>query len=303
MGRGKYEAICEGDDCWTDPHKLQKQMDFLKVHPQCVVCFHNVLMRYEDASREPRMAYRPKGMNPIAALADLLWSPLLVTCSVLFRNDLVPEYPDWFFEAPFADWPLFILLAQHGDLGYLDEVMAVYRIHPGGRYSGADRVTRLEQRLWFLERMREYLSAEYREILEQLILMCNVDIEMVKHSMKLTDGAVQNRVASARARLKTESRADRVEQLWTKWYIAHAFTAHDVGDLASARGAILAALRSDWRVLRNRGLVSIAFRAFAGQAAWGAARSMSRRLGVGGHRSGLVETKERRTRADRWQHN
>ena len=49
--RGKYIALCEGDDFWTDPLKLQKQVEFLDKHPECVISFHNAKVIYEDNSR------------------------------------------------------------------------------------------------------------------------------------------------------------------------------------------------------------------------------------------------------------
>ena len=53
VSRGEYVALLDGDDYWTSPHKLRKQVDFLDSHPECSMCFHNAQVFYEDGSREP----------------------------------------------------------------------------------------------------------------------------------------------------------------------------------------------------------------------------------------------------------
>src|SRR5882672_6480832 len=65
--RGKYVALLDGDDYWTDSHKLQKQVDFLERHPECSLCFHNAEMFYEDGSQSS-MNLRPADQKEISTV-------------------------------------------------------------------------------------------------------------------------------------------------------------------------------------------------------------------------------------------
>ncbi len=132
--QGKYIALCEGDDYWTDPTKLQKQVDFLENHPECAICFHNVLVVWEDGSQAPR-CYCSPDQKESSSLVDLFRDNFIPTCSVMYRGGLVTEFPNWFYQLPQGDWPLHILHAQYGNIGYIDEVMGVYRKHSAGVWS------------------------------------------------------------------------------------------------------------------------------------------------------------------------
>lgn len=146
--RGKYIAMCEGDDYWTDPHKLQKQVEFLKAHPECVICFHDVMVVYEDPQRESHRYCSPD-QKEISTLEDLLAMHFIPTCSVMYRSGLVVDLPDWYFTLPMGDWPLLVLVTQHGHIGYLSETMAAYRKHQGGLWSGAGAMSNVERNVQF----------------------------------------------------------------------------------------------------------------------------------------------------------
>ncbi len=138
--RGDYIALLDGDDYWTSSQKLQKQVDFLEANRHCAICFHNVQVIYETESKSPHPFHLENSAEKISAgipktvstLADLVRTNFMATCSVMFRARLFDDFPSWFREFPFGDWPLHILNAEHGDIGYIDEIMGVYRIHSGG---------------------------------------------------------------------------------------------------------------------------------------------------------------------------
>ncbi len=139
--KGQYVALIDGDDYWTSPHKLQKQADFLDQNPECSMCFHDVQIVSEEG--ELISIQSPGEKKQRYTLKDLLRGNFIYTCSVMYRRGLFKEFPEWFYKTSLADWPLHILNAQHGDIGYIDEVMGAYRIHGGGIHSSKSEMEKV----------------------------------------------------------------------------------------------------------------------------------------------------------------
>lgn len=129
--QGTYVAVLDGDDYWTSPEKLQKQVDYLDNHPECAICFHNVTEVYKDGGRKSH-SFFCNDRKEFYTVEDLLIGNFIPTPSTMFRNGLIPKIPDWFSLLPMGDWPALILNALHGKIGYINEVMAVHLNHRGG---------------------------------------------------------------------------------------------------------------------------------------------------------------------------
>lgn len=124
--RGKYIAVCEGDDFWTDEHKLQKQVNFLDKNPDHSICFHPVKVFYEDNTMQE--SFFPEKGQEISQEA-LLRSNFIQTNSVMYRKQTYKPLKE--FISP-LDWYYHLYHARFGKIGFIDEVMAAYRRHEGG---------------------------------------------------------------------------------------------------------------------------------------------------------------------------
>lgn len=121
----KYVALLEGDDYWTDPYKLQKQVDFLEANPDYVLSFHKVKILQPNGDLvEDFITKVPENYETQETLARL--GNYIHTPSVVFRN-IIKEFPPEFSLTPIGDYFLYMLLSEHGKLKYLEEEMAVYR--------------------------------------------------------------------------------------------------------------------------------------------------------------------------------
>jgi len=139
--RGRYVALCEGDDFWRGRSKLQQQVDFLEAHPDFVLTFHDATV--VDKTGELGAAHLPPRLQCDASADELVGTRSIATLTVCFRNvlrDLPPELD----HAPVLDMCLWSLLGQHGGGKYLGGIEpAGYRVHQGGIYSMQSETTRL----------------------------------------------------------------------------------------------------------------------------------------------------------------
>jgi glycosyltransferase involved in cell wall biosynthesis len=127
---GEYVAICEGDDYWTDPLKLQKQVDYLDAHPEADLCFHNTAIVHEDTGATTLS--NKSGQAPLTNIYDLINDWYIMTCSMVYRRNFT-TLPDWFTTVFNTDYALQMIITGGGaGIGYLEDTMAVYRKHDAG---------------------------------------------------------------------------------------------------------------------------------------------------------------------------
>lgn len=122
----EYIAICEGDDFWIDPYKLQKQVDYLDEHPDYVLCAHNAYQQFANNTR--KLFVDPNFRNHDIGISELLSKWNIPTASLIYRkqdHDLVyisDSYPN-------GDYYLLLRLLSQGKFHYDPSVMSVYRMH------------------------------------------------------------------------------------------------------------------------------------------------------------------------------
>ena len=131
MSRGKYIALCDGDDYWTDPYKLQKQVDFLEANKEYAFCFHNCIVLKGTGNKSKESLQINGLISSTLNTEDLIKQWFIPTASIVFVNNMF-DLPDWFQNVQSGDIALSLLLSLKGPAKYLDEVMSVYRLHPNG---------------------------------------------------------------------------------------------------------------------------------------------------------------------------
>ena len=128
--KGKYVALCEGDDYWTDPEKLQKQVDFLEKNPTYSASFHNTKVIYENIDKESHL-FKDTMPDLLTAEDTITSLSPFHTSSFLYRKEAL-TYPDWFSQIKSGDMAIFTIVSAYGPLKYIDCNPSIYRKHNSG---------------------------------------------------------------------------------------------------------------------------------------------------------------------------
>lgn len=136
--RGKYIAICEGDDFWCSRHKLHRQAGWMEAHPETAICFHRVVNYYADTG-EMSLSNGPGTTPRRMTVTDLAKANLISNVSVMYRALPHSELPRWIEKTPLTDYALHMLHASQGDIRFMPQPMAVYRRYSRGIWSGDNR--------------------------------------------------------------------------------------------------------------------------------------------------------------------
>lgn len=137
--RGEYIALLDGDNYWTSPDKLQKQVDILTAHPEWSCCSHDAMQLHDN--EQTLQNYCSPDTPSLLPLEMILTYDCLPACSLLFRRNYL-NLPEWFDTILTGDWALIVLSAQHGPISYIPEVLGVYRLHNSGIWSSLDTIKR-----------------------------------------------------------------------------------------------------------------------------------------------------------------
>ena len=146
--KGTYAAYCEGDDYWTDPLKLQKQVSFLEQHPDYIMACNRTRLFSQKKGRFVGETLCYSSDRDISAEDTILHGGLYIpSCSSVYRWNIRDSFTDYCKNSPVGDYPLQILCAMKGKIRYFSDCMSVYRIDIHTSWMGKRKTINSEEQL------------------------------------------------------------------------------------------------------------------------------------------------------------
>lgn len=164
---GKYIAMCEGDDYWVDPFKIQRQVDFLEAHASYSISYHDANV-INSTGEVIAKSFNPE-MRDFSADEMLSGDAFILTGTAMFRNVGLSIYPKIFDTVVNGDMARWHMLGLHGSGKFQKNIdNSCYRIHSGGVWSSIGDRMRLRHTIETLSLMKKNLP-ENKHYLEERI--------------------------------------------------------------------------------------------------------------------------------------
>ncbi len=131
--KGKYVAVCDGDDFWIDSGKLQMQVDYMEQHPECMMTAHNEIVL--DCKKFTVVSMNRNCGNSVLKANELIPQKILLQPSSRVFRRKAWKLNDFLKEFGIGDYPTILHFLEEGTIYYFDRIMAVYRHYSQGSWS------------------------------------------------------------------------------------------------------------------------------------------------------------------------
>lgn len=173
-----YVSFCEGDDYWTNPYRIQRHIDFLKDNPECCISFNQASVFWQDTGVFEESVVHRSLNKRVYNIDDIVKAYVIGNESCAFYDGRLFELlPDSLFKLFIGDWMFNTFCSTFGDIGYIPDVMSVYRKHSGGIWSGLDDMQRQRDTIKNIDEYNKYLGfifdREYTDLRNQCIMEFN----------------------------------------------------------------------------------------------------------------------------------
>ena len=163
--KGKYIAVMEGDDYWTDPLRLKKHIAFLDAHRECVLSFNRLILFQQDRRRFIVHRWEASEDFQYFTSNDIAGGYFIGNLSAtVFRSSIIKKIKDDFYDLGIgADWGLGIALGQFGLLGKLKETMSVHRVHKEGYWNSSSFKQKQKRLISRIDGYNKYFDYHYNK--------------------------------------------------------------------------------------------------------------------------------------------
>lgn len=184
--KGKYIALCDGDDYWTDSLKLQKQVDFLEKNDKYSMVCHDALV-IDEVKNSSNFYFTGAHQKQICSTKDIFGIRFCATASMLFRKRalMFANFPE--FKILAGDYFLQLLISLDGPIYRIYEVMSVYRMTSTGatEINRGNKPELIQNRISLIKYLNEISHKKYNKYIRIETLVMKSSIDYLKSKSKV----------------------------------------------------------------------------------------------------------------------
>ncbi|WP_299848780.1 glycosyltransferase [uncultured Roseovarius sp.] len=186
--KAKYIAYLDGDDLWTNPDKLQTQVDFMDAHPRCMIS-QTYSEFFDSKTGETIEKFPPPNRrDECTFFEDLAPGNYLLSSAVMHRRSALPKLPPDFNENGFGDYAKFALIARTGWIGLIPIEATRYRVHENNMWFRKP----FEERLKKTQMVQKYVAKNAPRPFDELWNLASTNSH-IPHALRLACGAERMR--------------------------------------------------------------------------------------------------------------